>query len=638
MRTNLGPQWARKRWTWRLRALAVSACLAPLAAAPVAAEAATSPSHRVLYRDGQAGRLLLGGPWLFRADPQDTGLGEGLPRSTTSAGWSPVQVPNASNAEDLSDASQRGTVTWYRKDFRAPGRSGRWALRFEAVNYRARVYLNGREIARHVGDDIPFDAYVPRLRRGVNRLVVRVDNRRLETDFPAVRIIGGRPSGGWWNYNGILREVYLRPVGQVDVAAFGVRPILPCRRCPAWASVNLLLRNPFPGAKRVRPVARVAGRPVALRPLVVPGRASRQVSARVRLGRLRLWEPGSPHLYTASASAGGTGYSTHFGVRSIRVSPNGRMLLNGRPVALRGASIHEEVQGVGAALGPVQRAALFRDLKGLGATVTRSHYPLHPNFYEMADRAGILVYEEIPFYQVREGPLALRSVRARAVDYLRDTIRRDQNHASVFAWSIGNELGSLPRAAGDEVAAAPSPAQQSYIKAADALADRMDPSRLTTIDISAYPSAPRPSIYRRLGALGLNSYFGWYPGPGGQLENRAALGPYLDSMHRSYPRQALFVTEFGAEANRNGPVGEKGTFEFQRDFLRFHLGTYNARSFINGAIVWILRDVKVRPGWTGGNPLPSTPYLNKGLVDKTGARKPAYEDTARLFRRVRPLR
>jgi beta-glucuronidase len=620
--------------------VALLAGLLLAAVTPPPAGAADGLSKRVLYRDGHTGRLLLGGAWLFRRDAEDAGLAQGLPTSTATEGWSTVQVPHTYNAEDYSDESQRGTVTWYRKDFRAPRGGGRFAIRFEAVNFRARVWLNGREIGSHTGDDRPFDLYAPRLRRGVNHLVVRVDNRHLPTDFPPVRDIGAarRPSGGWWNYNGILREVYLRRIGPVDLKAFGVRPILPCRRCPASAAVRLLLRNPGRRAVRVRPTARVAGRPVALRSVVVPGGRSRSVGGRVALGRVRLWEPGSPRLYRASASAGGTGFRTHFGVRSIKVDRRGRMLLNGRRVRLRGASVHEEAKGVGAALGPGQRATLFRQLRASGARITRAHYPLHPHFLEMADRAGMLVWEQIPFYQLRNDVLAMSSIRRQGLDFLADTIRRDYSHPSIIAWSVGNELGNRPAGDGDEAASAPSAGLVAYIAQAAALSKRLDPSRLAAYDISGYPDAPKPRVYRRLDALGLNSYFGWYPGPGGQLNDRTRLGPYLDAMHRRFPRLALFVTEFGAEANRSGPATEKGTFEFQRDFLRFHLGVYNSRPFLNGAIIWALRDFKVRPAWNGGNPKPDPPFNRKGLIDTSNGRKPAFVLVRQIYRRINPLR
>jgi beta-glucuronidase len=108
-------------------------------------------------------------------------------------------------------------------------------------------------------------------------------------------------------------------------------------------------------------------------------------------------------------------------------------------------------------------------------------------------------------------------------------------------------------------------------------------------------------------------------------------------VHANYPHKAVIVTEFGAEGNRFGPSNEKGTYEFQKEFMRFHLATYAKRPWINGAITWMLQDFKVRPQWTGGNPLPDSPWLRKGLVDEKGNHKLAYAPTRRSYRRAKPL-
>jgi hypothetical protein len=71
--------------------------------------------------------------------------------------------------------------------------------------------------------------------------------------------------------------------------------------------------------------------------------------------------------------------------------------------------------------------------------------------------------------------------------------------------------------------------------------------------------------------------------------------------------------------------------------MRFHLATYAKRPYINAAIAWVLQDFKVRPQWTGGNPLPDPPWLRKGLVDQNGEHKLAYAPTRRTYRRIRPL-
>jgi beta-glucuronidase len=302
------------------------------------------------------------------------------------------------------------------------------------------------------------------------------------------------------------------------------------------------------------------------------------------------------------------------------------MTLDGRPLNLRGASIHEQTPARGAALLPADHARQIALLRSLGATITRSHYPLSEDFLERADRAGIFVWEEVPFYQLSESAMRDPLVRQKGLDYLAAAIRRDQNHPSVIAWSIGNELPPSP-----------GRGQRAYIRDAVRLAHQLDPTRPVALALAGYPTKNYIPAFAPLDALGINDYFGWYPGPLGQINNRAALGEYLDRMHAAYPHKALFITEFGAEANRDGPKDEKGTYAFQSEFMRFHLATYAKRAFLTAAINWVLQDFKVRPAWTGGNPKPDSPWLRKGLLDENGRRKQAWSLTSRIYRRVRPL-
>jgi len=618
----------------------------PPAPGPPAVEA---PKQRALYKNGQNGRYLLDGQWLFRQDHEDAGIRSGFARQQTTDGWSPVEVPHAWNATDISDASARGSIGWYRKDFRVPRAPARtaWLVRFESVNYRARVFLNGRELGRHEGAYVPFELPASSLRRGrVNRLVVRVDSRRRNTDIPAARRqTNGRPGGGWWNYGGLLREAYLRRVDRVDLERLSARPVVGCERCPAKLVLRATLHN-YTGKKRdVTVRASVEGRSTRLPKTTVPPNGTREVGKIVTIRNPRLWQPGDPQLYTVRAAAitGGKAtstYTTEVGLRSIRVNKRGQMLLNGRRVELRGASMHEDSPDRGAALSTEQIQANIALLRDLNANVTRSHYPLNQQTLEACDRLGIMVWEQIPFNRSRfegngtgeleEDAAIARSKRVhdKALRLLRDTILRDQNHPSVFAWSVANEPDPRPR---DQ--------EQRYYNDAVKLVHDMDPSRLAAIDLAAYPSIPPSPSWLEFDAIGLNSYFGWYPGPSGEVADRNDLAGFLDQAHSYWPEQALFVTEFGAEANRSGPFDEKGTYEFQSDLLRYHLDTYHQKNaFINGAIVWILRDFRVQPGWDGGNPKPTPPVLRKGLVDELGNRKPAFEDVKTLFGDVPPVR
>lgn len=222
------------------------------------------PSRTTLYRDGHLGRYLLDGTWYGRLDRSDQGEAQGLPTNPSLEGW----IPNAWNATDHSDDSQRGTVAWYRKDFVLPSRDAAldWKLRFESVNYRAKVWLNGVLIGEHESAYVPFELPTTGLsREGVNHLVIRVDNRRTNADVPrGYERPNGRPGGGWWNYGGLLREVYLRSFEAVDVESVRVRTELTDSARRAWLRFRVTLENPGARDARFRLLTEVGGDRAAL--------------------------------------------------------------------------------------------------------------------------------------------------------------------------------------------------------------------------------------------------------------------------------------------------------------------------------------------------------------------------------------
>jgi beta-glucuronidase len=593
------------------------------------------PRQGSVYKDGPSGRYLLDGAWYTRPDPPGAGIGAHYERQAGLAGWSPTTVPNAANAGDFSKTSYLGEVQWYRKDFLTPSAAGgsRWILRFESVNYRSTVWLNGRKLGEHAGAYVPFELAAPKLRPGrPNRLVIRVDSRRTRLDVPPLAVRSdGRFVGGWWNYNGILREVYLRRVRHLDLRELLVRPRIACRSCPANVDVTAVIANVTRTARPATVEGQMGGQRFVLRAANVPAGGGRYLRTRFTIPHPRLWSPQQPSLYLVrfrvrdADGATVQRYTVRTGVRSFSVSPSGQFLINFRPASLRGASMHEDDPLTGAALRPDQLEANMRLLRELGANMTRSHYPMHPLTLELADRFGIVVWSEIPVYQMQERLFLNRQVRRRSLAMLRRTILRDRNHPSVAVWSLGNENTSQPGTGFDR-----------YVREGERLARRLDPTRLVALAIPGYPTAGRQKLYASLDALGINDYFGWYDGPDGSLGSRQGLGPYLDQVRGQYPRQALFVTEFGAEANRAGPVGEKGTYDFQSDLLAYHLRVYASKPFIAGALVWILRDFPVKPGFDGGNPQPTPPFNMKGLVAEDGTRKPAFDVVRRLLHEGSP--
>jgi beta-glucuronidase len=340
----------------------------------------------------------------------------------------------------------------------------------------------------------------------------------------------------------------------------------------------------------------------------------------------RVWSPARPYLYNVNlrASAGGRtvgSYRLKTGIRSIRVSGDGRLILNGQQVNLRGVGVHEDSRQQGFAVDNAFRERLVAETKAVGATAMRTHYPMHPYTHELADREGVMIWSEVPVYAIKTSNLAKNLVTTLAAKELEKNIIANQNHPSVFVWSIANELSSRP-----------GPTQANYIKNAVRQAKALDPSRPVGIAVAGYPAVGCQKAYAPLDIIGINEYFGWYPGPQGSIFDRTKLSAYLDRVRGCYPRKAVMVTEFGAEANRDGPVEEKGTWAFQQDFVNFHLGTYATKGWLSGAMYWALNEFKVRPGWEGGNPRPNPPIHQKGLLRYGDfARKPAWEDLRRNY-------
>ena len=593
------------------------------------AYSAQPPTKGALYSDGQSGRYLLGGTWLYRADTSDVGLAGGWWRNVASTtGWSTTTIPNAYNAGDFSQASMNGYVGWYRRDFTVPTdafasyvpKSDRhWIIRFESVNYRATVWLNGREIGSHAGAYVPWELDLTGVRAGVNRLIVRVDNRRTAADLPP------GPGGEWWNYGGILREVYLRAVQTADLEQVGIRTLHTCPRCDADIQEQVLVRNVTGARQKVELTGTYGPKRLSFGSATIAPHATWTAHGSVRISHPSLWAPGHPKLYTATLTLSDShgrhlgGYFTYSGIRTIKVV-GGRLELNGRLLNLRGVNLHEQTLQTGAAMTPAQDAQLMSWVQQLGATVIRAHYPVGPEMEEMADRDGVLIWSEIPVYQVQAVYLAQPGWLAQAHAMLEDNILSNQNHPSVLLWSIGNEL--------------PSPAtgaEARYIAGAAALAKKLDPTRPVGMAVSNWPGLGCQSAYGPLDVIGDNEYFGWFDAGGGGDDDRDALGPFLDTVRACYPTKAIMITEVGFDADRDGPVEERGTYAFQSNSVAFHLGVFATKPWLSGAMYFALQDYVALPTYSGGDPRPDPPFNQKGLVDFNGNFKPAWAAVSQIY-------
>ena len=636
VRRNLGGPAVSESFRMRvsIRTLAVAVAALLTIAVPASAQSVVStPSNKTLYKTGPTGRYLMDGTWLFKLDNHQSGpqLESGI------AGWKQVTVPNAWNVGDDSAQSFLGGVGWYRKDFRLPTASKRpsWVVRFESVNYRSKVWLNGKPIGKNRGAYLPFEIRLPagpaQARRRQppghpGRLAPQADR------LPALRAVDRGQADG--------RLVELRRPAARGLPAqdqrrrlqHGRRPARPpVRHVPGDGHLPRHAAQLRPSARRVAVSARFGARRISIGRVAIGAKRFATLTKQIKVDKPRLWSPASPYLYDASLAVRSGGdvlqrYTLRTGIRSIKVV-DGHLFLNGAPMNFRGVALHEDSKTMGFAIDNKTRDQQLAWVKELGATVIRSHYPLAPYTQERADELGIMQWSEIPVYSIKTQYLKQKLVRQLAARELASNIQTNGNHPSVIIWSIANELSARP-----------GPVQGDYIRRAVQTAHALDPTRPVGIAVAGYPSAGCQPEYGPIDVIGVNDYFGWYPGPNGQIADRTLLSDYLDSVRQCYPNKAIVVSEFGAEANRDGPVEEKGTYAFQQDFVNYHLGVFATKPWLSGAIYFALQEFRVRPDWDGGNPRPQPPIHQKGLVSFDGVRKPAFFDVQRIFLATKQFR
>jgi Glycosyl hydrolases family 2, TIM barrel domain/Glycosyl hydrolases family 2 len=611
-------------------------------AAPAAALAQGAPPRERTLTSGWEMRVEPAAP----APPQDAPPEETAPESAGSAApatagglaaqapgdWRATRVPSVFETSALPSLYP-GLVRRYRLRFEGPPtpRGFSWLLRFESVRRNAAVMLNGRRIGRNVDPYTPFTVEARGLRPGrQNELVVIVDGRK-NPDLPE----------GWWNWNGIVRPVRLVPAGPAHLADLGtlsrVRCSGPARGCRAELLLDGLLERR--GARTIAPSVDVSLRSpsgrITTRSFRLPRQRykQRRLQLAMRVPAPQLWSPEAPQLYAATITLRDRGrvvqrIRRRVGLRSVEVK-QGRLWLNNRLIQLRGASIHEDMPGSGAALTGADMDTIVADLKELGANVTRAHYLMNERLLARFDRAGILVWNQAPIWQRDHGARLLWQARERerALLTVRRTVTEARSHPSVLTHSVANELTFTP----DD-----KPGTRRFLLEAQVQARELDPTLPISVDIKGRPGFAEQFTYHSFDMIGLNQYFGWYR----WVEDFDLLEPYIRELRDHYPRHAIVMTEWGAEARpelADAAPDLKGGYPFQSFHAARTLDVVDRSPALSGAIYWTLREFEIYPGWLGGAGRrppqyePNTRH-HKGLITYDGARKPAFHLLRDRFR------
>lgn len=509
-------------------------------------------------------------------------------------------VPRDWNTQRPELFFYEGTI-WYKRDFDyklAPGR--RLFLYFGSANYHAVVFLNGQKLGEHEGGFTPFNFEITsQVKPSGNFLIVRVNNQRKLDGVPTVNT-------DWWNYGGLTGDVWLLELPQTFIRDYLLQLAKGSTdRVQGWVQLD----GPAAAGAQVR---------VQIPEANIEATARADASGRAAINiqwSPQLWSPENPKLYRVVISSGDDRVEDKIGFRTIETR-GVDLLLNGKPIFLRGVDIHGEApmrQGRG--LNEADARVLLGWAKELNCNFVRlAHYP-HPEVMtRMADEMGLLVWSEIPVYWTIqwENPRTY----ALAEQQLVENITRDKNRASIILWSVANETPI-------------SEARLSFLRRLIDKARELDPTRLVTAALERhYIDEDTQMIDDPLGqyldVIGCNQYIGWYDG----LPEKADRVQW----RMAYEKPLIF-SEFGGGAlyGYHGDELTRWTEEFQRSIYEHQVRMFQRIPFLRGTSPWILVDFR-----SPRRPLARIQdfFNRKGLISDQGQKKQAFYVLQEFYRQI----
>jgi beta-glucuronidase len=587
---------------------------------PTPAKVATMTTNPILVISPIS--ISLSGEWCFSIDKDQVGEGQRWANPDfDDSSWAIVQVPHTWNV--MPAYSEYEGFAWYRKNFVIPSesRSAHLRLRFEAVFYLARVWLNGQYLGQHEGGYAPFEFDVTSVAKpGMqNVIAVQVDNLRATNRIPVV--INPDWSFDWWNYGGITRDVSLEMTSNAYIARQQIvsfpHLIGPDKADSAKVTALITVHNTsnsvLDGTIQADLIDNANGQTV-LTTLVstsvhVSADDSTEVQVDVTIASPKLWHFDHPNLYRWSISlldADGQVLDTNevkIGIRSIELK-DGHFYLNGEPVRLVGVTRHEDYPGQGAAETVTAMAADYDDLNTLNEVFSRPvHYPQNKFILDYADQHGILLIPEVPAWQLTQQQMYSEQMRELEKQQLREMITEDFNHPSVWAWSVGNEIESNTGSG------------LEFVKEMIAYVKSLDQTRPVGFASNRLGSQPWFDATALSDFVLMNQYFGTWVGP------KQGLGPALDLINKTWPEKTVIISEYGFEPHWNAlwgpptsslnaddyyfipdetPSDSEAADIVRRQLITEQLEIFRSKPFVAGAIFWTYQDYRTRSNFIMG--------------------------------------
>ncbi|MEM1610610.1 MAG: glycoside hydrolase family 2 TIM barrel-domain containing protein [Sulfolobales archaeon] len=519
----------------------------------------------------------LNGFWRFCIDPNDSGISRGWNNGLPSECKDLVYVPASYNEQNPNWDEYFGSV-WYERTFYVPQRynSLKAWLVLEGAGPSADIWINGTYVGENLSlfskanfditDRISFD--------DINKVVIRILNKLDVYSIP--------PSVSarfYYPYGGIIRPIYIEFTDPSYISA--VRVTTDHERSLQVEVDAICVREPC--YSRILLMDKFSGNVLYENRVMVSRNSS---VLRDRVSGVMLWEPEDPNLYILEVNLEISGdvvdsVYDRIGFRDVKIS-GGRILLNGKPIFLKGFGRHEDFPIFGRSLpGPV----LVRDfylMKKVGANSFRtSHYPYSKDHLDLADEFGFLVILEMPLIALSQEHYTeeyLEKVK-RVVKAVIDTHR---NRPSVIMYSLVNE----PSYVGEEAL--------RFFNEVKNFIKHLDPSRPIT---HACHRHLEDRILDIDDVISLNIYSGWYTIPGDVEAGVKNAVEIVNKIHERYPDKPIIITEFGAEGLRglhsDPPI--MWSEEYQAMFLKRYIEQLAKLPYIQGLHIWNFADFRQCP-------------------------------------------
>ena len=530
----------------------------------------------------------LDGAWYFTLDQFNIGekVGWQLP-AVEMQKWEKVVVPHCFS-DDAKYLFYTGN-TWYTRKFLladiAP--NSKMFVRFEAVYYKSKVFINGNLVGMHEGGYTPFEIEITNhlLKNGENTITVKVDNSWDATTIPGSKPLpdAGKPLTyslffPWINYGGIIRSVTLIEHPQTYIKNIKIEAEPDLQKGFATIAVKTFIVN---GQKNRTLIPKLNlyfnGNLLKLKwkiessQLVSDSLATIVGTTTMLANQVKLWSLNYPNLYKAVVVAEADTFSANFGIRKLEIKGT-KFLLNGEELHLGGANRVSEYPSEGSKDPMYVIEKDLKLMKEANMVLSRiAHYPLNSAVLDWADKHGMLLITEAGNWQMTESQMASTLIRDKYKQQAREMIERDWNHPCIIAYSVGNEYKSL------------SPEGIAWTKDMIDFTRNIDNTRKLTFCSNhvAKAKTPEEEGSMHVDFVSVNIY-------GGNER-------IITKIHELYPHKPIFISEFGFRTDEVKNEDER----IQK--LKSNIDVIRKYDYVMGASIWTFNHYRSRYNGTAAD-------------------------------------